>query len=143
MAVYRLKRKSFTRWDETDNLKGMKDSDILAAKDKKLRDYGAIGRTAVVGGAAGLGAGALLGTVAGAGKGSWLKKRGKGLVKGSKHGLILGAAGGAAYALLKGRKTAEDNAFYNKRLKFAKQHALRRERKDWNTNMTMRDGYSY
>ena len=35
MARYILKRKSFTKWDDTDNLKRMKDSDILA-EEKKL-----------------------------------------------------------------------------------------------------------
>ena len=35
MARYIMKRKSFTKWDETDNLKRMKDSDILAEQKKK------------------------------------------------------------------------------------------------------------
>ena len=33
MAVYKLKRKNYTVWDDTDNLKRMKDADILAEKN--------------------------------------------------------------------------------------------------------------
>ena len=35
-AIIRLKRRMYTQWDETDNLKRMKDSDILAEEKKKM-----------------------------------------------------------------------------------------------------------
>ena len=54
-----------------------------------------------------------------------------------------GALIGAGIAYSKGRKQAEENEFYNKRLQYAQKQALRREKKDWKTNMTQRDGYSY
>ena len=39
-TTFRLKRKSFSKYDETDNLKRMKDSDILAEKKKEAPGYG-------------------------------------------------------------------------------------------------------
>ena len=63
--------------------------------------------------------------------------------KAGKAGAILGGLALGAKALHK--KAQEDNEaeFYNKRLKYAKKQAERREVKDWKTNMTQRDGYSY
>ena len=51
MARYILKRKSFTKWDDTDNLKRMKDSDILAEEKKKQPGYGSV-MSGSIGGAA-------------------------------------------------------------------------------------------
>ena len=64
-AIIRLKRRMYTQWDETDNLKRMKDSDILAEKQRQTTDYGAIAR----GAAAGTVAAGTAGAVFGAGKG--------------------------------------------------------------------------
>ena len=138
MVTYQLKRKSFTKWDETDNLKKMKDSDILAENKKKTTDFGSIGGSAVTGAVVGSGAGAIAGGVARAG-GSVLK----GAKIGAGKGALVGAGVAAAAQYLKGRKQAKDNKFYNDRLAYAKRQAARRERKDWKGNMTNRDGYSY
>ena len=60
-----------------------------------------------------------------------------------KIGATVGAIGAAASAYKKASEKAAENNFYNQRLDYAKRQALRRERKDWRTNMTQRDGYSY
>lgn len=137
MAMYLLKRKFFTKYDETDNLKRLKDSDILAEKKKKTTDYGRIAGSTV--------AGAGLGAAAGGALGLASRLRGKGI--GGRSGAALGAIGGAALgssiSYLAGRKKARENKEYNSRLKYAQRQALRRERKDWVTNMTQRDGYTY
>lgn len=150
MAIsIKLKRKMYTQWDETDNLKRMKDADILAEKKRTTTDYGNIARTAALGGAtvgaAGMVAGGIKGgmkpaTVGAANMASGITK---GMGKFGKLGLAAGAIGGATLAYAKGRKKAEENEFYNKRLQYAQKQAVRREKKDWKTNMTQRDGYSY
>jgi len=146
MAKYKLKRKLYTIWDETDNIKRMKDSDILAEKKRPTTNYGNIAINAGVGAAAGLGAGAVIGGVKGAFRknaGGFFGRIGRGMSGGAKTGVVLGGliAGGIAHH--RGRKQAEENRIYNNRLAYAKAQALRRERKDWVTNMTQRDGYSY
>ena len=40
-------------------------------------------------------------------------------------------------------KEQADNEFYNRRLEYAQRQAKRREKADWKSNMTQRDGYSY
>lgn len=143
MATYILRRKNFSRWDETDNLKRMKDSDILAEKKRKTSFLAPTLRSATTG-AAILGAtGSVLGAVAGKGTGNWASRRLNGFAGGAKTGAILGAVGGGLYAQAQRKKEAEDNAFYNKRLAYAQKQAKRREKADWKTNMTQRDGYSY
>lgn len=139
MTTYRLKRKSFTKYDETDTLKRMKDSDILAEKKKELPGYGDTVSKSLGGAALGASVGAAGGLVSGLGKGNALARANK-LGK-------LGAIGGAAIlggmALKERNKQADDNSFYNKRLAYAQRQAVRREKKDWKSNMTQRDGYSY
>lgn len=147
MAKYKLKRKLYTVWDETDNIKRMKDSDILAEKKRPTTNYGNIAVNAAGGAAAGLGAGAVIGGVKGAfrkntGKG-FFKRVGRGISGGAKTGVVLGGLAAAGIAHHRGKKQAQENRFYNNRLAYAKSQALRRERKDWVTNMTQRDGYSY
>ena len=144
MAKYILKRKNFTKWDETDNLKRMKDSDILA-EQKKPTAPGlgpALGTTAA-GTAIGAGVGA---AAMGIGKGIAGKSWGaaaKGLKTGGIAGAALGGLVAGTMALSKVNKNAEANNFYNKRLEYAQRQARRREKKDWKANMTQRDGYSY
>ena len=135
MGIFKLKRKSFTKYDETDNLKRMKDSDILAEKPKKGPSaIPAIGNAAV--GAAG---GAAIGAIAGGIKGkSWKAAR-----KGGKAGAIIGGTMLLAGAMNKRSKEARENDFYNDRLEYAQRQAKRREKKDWKENMTQRDGYSF
>jgi hypothetical protein len=135
-----LKRKLYTKWDETDNLKRMKDSDILAEKPKQGGNKADVVRDTALGvaGGATLGAGAGLtyGLLKGGNAGAMFKK-------GGKAGAILGGLSLGAKALKKVNDKDKDAEFYNKRLAYAQKQALRREKKDWKTNMTQRDGYSY
>lgn len=133
-----IKRKLFTMYDDTDNLKRMKDSDILAQSKKKAPGYGSVLTTSAAGAAAGLGAGMVVGGVKKVGGGI-----GKGILKGGKTGALIGGIGSAAYALHQRNKAAEANQFYNDRLEYAQKQARRREKKDWKQNMTMREGYTY
>ena len=144
MARYILKRKSFTKWDDTDNLKRMKDSDILAEEKKKQPGYGSV-MSGSLGGAAVGGIGA-----ATAGAISGLGKKGARIATAGSRASKLGKLGAVGGALLIGGKAlkdrndqAQDNNFYNKRLAYAQRQAVRREKKDWKSNMTQRDGYSY
>lgn len=130
MAMYILRRKTFTKYDETDNLKRLKDSDILAEKKRRTTNYGSIAGAGVAGAGIGAGIGAL-------GK---LAKNGKGF---GGRGALAGAAIGSGLTYLAGRKKARENREYNNRLRYAQRQALRRERRDWVTNMTQRDGYTY
>lgn len=135
-----IKRKLFTKYDDTDNLKRMKDSDILAEKPKQAPGYGSV-VGAALGGAA---LGGTVGSVAGAfGK----NKAGRSLLgrmgKGGKTGLVVGGLLAGGMALRNRNKQAENNEWYNKRLNYAQRQARRREKQDWKTNMTQRDGYSY
>lgn len=146
-----IKRKLFTKYDETDSLKRMKDSDILAAKPKDIPTPSSTG----------LGvstmAGALVGTGIGAGVGSVSKIanfRGNstvipkiGIKKAGKYGALIGAGYGAYRSLTSpkrnGGETVEDVEFYNRRLREAQKWAKRREKLDWKNNITNREGYSY
>ena len=141
-TTFKLKR--FTKYDETDNLKRMKDSDILA-EQKKTADYGNVITKglggAITGGAVGLGAGAITGLATGSG--ARLATAGAKAAQYGKIGALVGGGILAVNALRKLNKEAADNQFYNNRLEYAQRQAKRRERKDWKANMTQRDGYSY
>ena len=112
----------------------MKDSDILAEK-KRSND----GNYAKVG----------VGTAAGAGIGLGAAKIAQhlGYLGGGKGALGLGAAAGgligAGSTYLANRNKIKDNNFYNQRLGYAQRQANRRERKDFVSNNTNREGYSY
>ena len=138
-----LRDKSFTLYDETDNLKRLKDSDILAEKKKPTNNIGQVASAGVTGAIAGSIGGAAVNSIGKAVKGKTSVGMGKNLKIGGKNGAIVGASLAAGATYLKGRKQAKENAAYNKRLKYAQTQALRREKKDWKTNMTQRDGYSY
>lgn len=138
MAIYTLKRKIFTQWDDTDNLKRMKDADILATQKRPTTNYGNVARGTISGSLGGAALGTVLGGFSKAGGGI-----GKGMLSGSKKGAILGAGIGAGLSYLRGQKQAQENNFFNSRLAYAKRQAGRRERKDWVNNMVNRDGYSY
>lgn len=138
-----LRDKSFTLYDETDNIKRMKDSDILAEKKKPTNNIGQVVSAGVGGAVAGGLIGGAANSVGKAVKNKTVSGFGKNLTKGAKGGAIALGAAGAGLAYLKGRKQNKENAAYNKRLKYAQTQALRREKKDWKTNMTQRDGYSY
>lgn len=150
-----LRTKTFTKWDETDNLKRAKDSDILAEEEKRRPGMGKVAGSAIGGGVAGaaLGAGvhgSAYVTSKLAKKGSKAKKAadkilrtGKGKTK-ALVGAGAVAATAAAGALKRRHKEVEEVDHYNKRLKYAKRQALRREGKDWRNNMTGgREEYTY
>lgn len=135
-----FKEKLYTKWDNTDQLKKMRDSDILAERKKQstLGDTATkIGIGATLGGTVG----SVIGGIAG------LKKGGKGFVKGFKSGgtvgAVLGGAGVGSVAAVQNSKKQKDINFYNDRLEYAQRQAKRRERADWKSNMTQRDGYTY
>lgn len=130
----KIKRKIFTKYDDTDSLKRMKDSDILAAEKKRKKGVG----SAIYEGVKGAGVGAGLGAAAGAAMSGF-----KGAKRGSKYGALIGAAVSLPTALNKRDKYNNSINFYNDRLEFAQRQAKRRERKDWKQNMTQREGYSY
>ena len=71
-----LRTKNFTKWDDTDNLKRAKDSDILAEEEKKKPGIGKIVSAAGAGAIAGAGAGA-----AGHIASKIIRKKGKGEAK--------------------------------------------------------------
>ena len=139
-----IKRKIFTKFDDTDRLKQMKDSDILAEKKKKAPGYGQALGAAAGGVAVGGGIGGISGGVA-AKKGFLNKAAGalKGAKGMGKTGMLVGGAIAGGVALHQRSKQARDNKFYNDRLEYAQRQAQRRERKDWKQNMTQRDGYTY
>lgn len=143
-----LRSKSFTKYDDTDNLKRMKDSDILAEKEKDVPSYSSSVLPKAVAGAA-IGATALgaAGAIAKATSKGAAGNRLKALAKGGKTGAILGALGGAAIiggmASKKREKERDDAQFYNDRLRYAQKQAKRREKIDWKQNMTQREGYSF
>lgn len=144
MGIYRLKRKSFTKYDDTDNLKRMKDSDILAEKKKTpaTTPYHTVAATlggGLVGGALGAAGNAAFGRKVAKGG----AKFGKRFVKGGKVGILAGAAIGLSTMSARRNKEQADNEFYNRRLEYAQRQAKRREKADWKSNMTQRDGYSY
>ena len=144
MARYILKRKSFTKWDDTDNLKRMKDSDILAEQKKKQPGYGGVASNSLGGAVAGGIAGAAAGIASGLGKkGARIATAGANASKLGKIGAVGGALLMGGKALKERNDQAQDNNFYNKRLAYAQRQAVRREKKDWKSNMTQRDGYSY
>ena len=132
-----LRQKFYTQYDESDSLKRMKDSDILAEKKKK-QGYSSTATSALGGAALGAGAGTIAAQI--------LKKKGK---YGGKIGKAAGlaAAGGAALGagaeLIAKSKKRKENREYNDRLKYAQTQAKRREGADWKSNNTSREGYTY
>ena len=135
-----FKEKQYTRWDNTDALKRMKDSDILAERKKSGYTLDTAGKMGL-GATAGATVGSVIGGIAG------LKRGGKGFVKGMKSGAVAGGfigggVTGTAAAIQNSYKQREVN-FYNNRLEYAKRQAGRRERADWKQNMTQREGYTY
>ena len=137
-----VKRKLYTVYDDTDNLKRMKDSDILAEKYRQPTvSPGAVAGSAV--------AGAALGGLGGSVVGAFTKKKkpGTGVLskmgRGGKKGLLFGGLAAGGLAMLNRTHQSKENQFYNDRLAYAKRQAQRREKADWKQNMTQRQGYSY
>ena len=122
----------------------MKDSDILAEQKKKQPGYGGVAQGSI-GGAVVVGAGAALaGAISGLGnKGARVATTGARASRLGKLGAVGGALLVGGKALKDRNDQAQENNFYNKRLAYAQRQAIRREKKDWKSNMTQRDGYSY
>lgn len=131
--MIKFKQKIYTQWDQTDQLKQMKDADILA---EKKRTNTTMNLRTVKDTALGAGAGALTGGVLGALKGKKFKSS-------AKKGALLAGAATALVSSMSNRKQKKENEFFNDRLEYAQRQALRREKKDWKNNMTNRDGYTY
>ena len=129
----KFKQKQYTQWDETDQLKQMKDSDILA--EKKKENPSRLGG-ALKGAGIGAGIGAVAGGLMGLRSGNVIG----GMKRGAKWGGAIGTIGGATMI---GNKERSENNFYNNRLEYAQRQARRREKKDWKQNMTGREGYTY
>lgn len=146
--MYILRRKLYTLYDDTDSLKRMKDSDILAEEKRKNPGFGGplLATATGAGIGAGVGAAALGGLKAWGTRGtknSALEAAKKGLKSGGKVGALVGGTIAGLSALNKRRGQVTENNAYNKRLGYAQNQAMRRERADWKSNMTQRDGYSY
>lgn len=131
-----IKRKLYTKYDDTDALKRMKDSDILAATPKEIPtpSGSGIGMSAASGALLGGGVGSVIGGITK-----------KGIRKGGMYGAAIGTAINTYRALNKSsnNENVEDIEFYNRRLKEAQKWARRREKMDWKNNITNRQGYSY
>ena len=139
--MIKFRAKIFTQWDDTDRLKGMKDSDILAEKKRQAPGLGYVaGATALGATAAGAAGGVVGAFTKNAVPGSTIGSK---MMRGAKKGAILGGIAMAGKALYDRNKAKKNNQFYNNRLEYAQRQALRREKKDWKANMTQRDGYSY
>ena len=132
--MIKFKQKVYTQWDQTDQLKQMKDSDILAEKKRSNTSLNVdtLKKTAL-----GAGVGAMAGGVLGG-----LKKGGT-FAGGAKKGAILAGLGTGLVSAIQNRQQKKENDFYNDRLEYAQKQAHRREKKDWKNNMTNRDGYTY
>lgn len=141
-----LKRKLYTKYDDTDRLKQMKDSDILAEKRKRGPGFGNVAGSTAAGAVAAGAGGAVIGGAVGLFKkrgGSAISNMAKGASNLGKAGLVVGALGAGAMALRRRSKASKENQFYNDRLEYAQRQARRREKKDWKTNMTQRESYTY
>lgn len=129
-------QKGVTKYDRTDQIKGLKDSDVLAEKKRSnARSYVKTAKAGVVGGA--------VGSVVGAIAGGIKTKSIKGAKAGAAVGGTIGAGVAGSAGLAATHKEREQNRFVNRRLKEAKTQARRREAKDWKTNATGREGYTY
>lgn len=141
-SMIRFRTKLYTKYDEVDHLKRMKDSDILAEKERSssglyLRNLDHTTRGAGIGAVAG----GLFGALAG------MRKGGSGFIGGLKKGVTGGALLGGAIGYHKAAKENEEereaNRFYNDRLRYMQLQARRRERADFKQNATQRESYSY
>lgn len=161
--IFKIKRKTFSGngihsgysrttnnydYSESDNLKKMKDSDILQEDEIREPGFGKVTRGAVNAGLVGGAVGGVLslGNLARrwdnldeAARSSHFKRAGK--------WAALGAAGTALYGAYKGsqerQKDVDRARKYNNRLRYAQRRAAKREREDFKANMNQRDGYSY
>jgi len=134
-------QRNFTKYDDSDEIKRLSDSDILAAKKKSnLSSYVKAARDLITSGAIGAVSGTALTMILS-------KKLGISVKEAAKVGALVGSTSGAAIGTVRSLKKSEEeresNRRYNKRLDEAKYQADRREKKDWQNQLTGRDNYSY
>ena len=159
MAIFRSKlysydsqypRNGYSRYDDTDALKSMKDADILAQERRQNQGQGGrVLKKGLMGAIRGAGFTGLamgtLGAIANRKKG--LGAMGSSFLKNAKRGAIMGGMVGGAIGTMnqmgQESQTNSRNRFYNDRLEYAQRKAARRERKDWYHNNNNREGYSY
>ena len=135
-----IRYKTFSKYDETDRIKKMKDSDILAEEYRETPKVGLKEATRD------LATGAIVGSLIG--KVNELSGNRLGLSstdwrEAGKKGAILGGLYSIAKDLYRKHKYGEEVEFYNKRLRQAKKNARRREKSDWLNNTLNREGYTY
>lgn len=135
-----IRYKTFSKYDSTDRIKKMKDSDILAEEYKKTPGVTAKEVTKD------LVSGAVLGALLGKANeisGNKIKGLGTDWRKTARKGILAAGAYDLAKDLYRKHRDGEKVEFYNKRLRQAKKNAKRREESDWLNNTLNRDGYTY
>ena len=135
-----IRFKTFSKYDETDRIKKMKDSDILAEEYRETPKVGL--KEAFRDVATGAIAGGLLGKVneltgnrLGLSSTDWRDL--------GRKGALLGGVYTVGKDLYRKYKYGEEVDFYNKRLRQAKKNARRREKSDWLNNTLNRESYTY
>jgi len=132
----KTRQRLFTKYDDTDDLKRMTDADILATP-KQITHTASRSLNAGLGGSV---IGALLASILSAKKNGFdLNKLGDS----AKKGAIIGSLVGLGKGVLDTRKEREDADWFNRRLRYAKYQARRREAKDWRENIGGRERYTY
>ena len=135
-----LRFKTFSKYDETDRIKKMKDSDILAEEYQKTPGVSLKEVTkdlttgAVVGGIVGK-INELSGNRLRLGSTDWKDS--------ARNGAIIAGLYDILKDTYRKHKYGDDVDFYNKRLRQAKRNAKRREKSDWLNNTLNREGYTY
>ena len=135
-----IRFKTFSKYDETDRIKRMKDSDILAEDYKKTPGVSTkeVSRDLL--------AGAILGAVVGKVNklsGNKLNLSSTDWRDSAKKGILAAGAYDVLKDMYRKHKDGDKVEFYNKRLKQAKKNAKRREESDWLNNTLNREGYTY
>lgn len=143
-------RQGYSRYDDTDGIKSMKDADILAQQRRQnTGQFGRVGRSGLIGAVRGAGITGLIGGALGAAanRKNGYAAMGKAFLKHAKIGAAVGGTVGGLVGstnqMSKESRVNENNRFYNDRLEYAQRKAVRRERKDWYNNNNNREGYSY
>ena len=136
-----LRFKTFSKYDETDRIKRMKDSDILDEEYKKdpgvsLKEVSRdLATGAIIGGVLGK-----ANQISGGRLGSSISTDRR---KSARNGVIIAGAYDVLKDIYRKHKHGDEVDFYNKRLRQAKKNARRREKSDWLNNTLNREGYTY
>lgn len=135
-----IRYKTFSKYDSTDRIKKMKDSDILAEDYKKTPGVSVkeVSRDLI--------SGAVIGALAGKINelsGNKIKGLGTDWRESARKGILAAGAYDLAKDIYRKHRDGEKVEFYNKRLREAKKNAKRREESDWKNNTLNREGYTY